>query len=170
MSSYTYLGPYLRPFILFSYLYKIIKKYSFSISVLCLHFFFLFLILLFRYEIEVRVFSLDVAQHFGSGPVFRIQSTQRHTLVFVCICTFRPQFHLTVGCGTDKDSYTGSILDLTNIKLLCSSNVMGPKPRSKLLPLVVFDLASRVNMRAFPLVHARIDIVTKFDAEKTCPA
>ena len=55
--SCTYLGP----FILNSYLYKIIMKFSFTFGVLYLQFFYSFLIDLFWRKIEVYVFSLDVA-------------------------------------------------------------------------------------------------------------
>jgi len=54
--------------------------------------------------------------------------------------------------------------------MLLTADGVGSKPGSEHLPLVVFDLASRVNIRTISFLHRRINIVTKFDAKKTCPS
>ncbi len=85
---------------------------------------------LFGSEFEVWVFGLDVSQNFISGPIFSIQGAQWHALVFVAIRAFRPQFYLTMRCGTYKNPSSGSVLDLAHKKMLYSADVMGSKPGS----------------------------------------
>ena len=72
-------------------------------------------------------------------------------------------------CGTNKNSSSGSILDLAHKKMFYSADVMGSKPGSQLLPFVVFDLASRVNIRSVCLLDRWLKAVAELNAEKTCP-